>query len=135
MINAYSLFSDLESCKEDRNGGKTYLYSLAEQDEMETSGESCDKLETEKFVRRLSPEGAENTIMNTQVKTDEEITEDYLMVPSERIVCAEQQRDTLGSNSLACSPSGRIYDDKAYWALEDTIDGRCFNNTRDSSLS
>lgn len=113
------------SDEEAATNGKTPLNS--EQEENDNSREeSCHKNSAQKFIRRLSPEGAEHSEVNTQMALDDENSEGYLTVPNKRFVCEAQQRETLGS-SLGCTPSGRM-DDKMYWALEGDSGGTFFKS-------
>ena len=117
--------SSSTSGEETATNGKTPLNS--EQEENENSREeSCHKNSAQKFIRRLSPEGAEHSAVNTRMTLDDGNTEGYLMVPNKRFVCEAQRRETLGS-SLGCTPSGRM-DDEMYWALEGDSEGKFFKS-------
>ena len=128
--DTYISFPDLvtsssTSGEEETANGKTPQNS--EQEENENSREERSEINgTKEFVRRLSPEGAENSALNALMTSDEGNTDSYLLVPDKRFVSEAQRRDALGS-SLGCSPSGRM-DDKDYWTLNDDIDGRCYGN-------
>lgn len=128
--DTYISFPDLvtsssTSGEEETANGKTPQNS--EQEENENSREESSEINgTKEFVRRLSPEGAENSALNALMTSDEGNTDSYLLVPDKRFVSEAQRRDALGS-CLGYSPSGRM-DDKDYWTLNDDIDGRCYGN-------
>jgi len=124
--DTYISFPDLvtsssTSGEEETANGKTPQNS--EQEENENSREESSEINgTKEFVRRLSPEGAENSALNALMTSDEGNTDSYLLVPDKRFVSEAQRRDALGS-CLGYSPSGRM-DDKDYWTLNDDIDGK-----------
>lgn len=84
--------------------------------EAENSREgSSEKNGDKPLVMRLSPEGAESSVVNAQI-SDRGNTASYLMMPTKRAISDGQRRELSGS------PSG-VIDVKNYWMSGEIVEG------------